>query len=305
MGSLRNADTQQLMLLPARCLVGRSRACDLILAARDVSSQHAVVQWTGSLWELQDLGSRNYTFVEDRRLAPGERIPLQEGARVRFARVAGDWLLVDAAPPRPMALHLASGRVQLAECGLLMLPDSERPELLLHTGEHSRWSAERDGEVVEVGDRAVLMVAGELWRVHLSLAGSGTQEQDEGQLRLRDLCLRFAHSDDEEYIELTATERSQRIDLQARAHNYLLLLLARVRLTDQARGVPAPDQGWIQQEKLLDMLKIEATHLNITIHRARLHFARSGVSDAASLVERRKGTRQLRLGVETLEIARV
>lgn len=302
MGSIRSASTQKVIRPPARCLVGRSSACDLILTDLAISSQHAVLQWTGSVWELQDVGSRNGTFVGDRRLAPGERAALVPGARFRFARGAGEWSLDDASPPRPMAQNLTSGAVQIAERGMLMLPDAERPEVLLQMEANGRWIVARDSEVVDVDDRETLTVAGELWRVYLSLDNSGTQEPEERGLRLRDLRLRFAHSHDEEYIELTATARDRRIDLQARAHNYLLYVLARIRLADQAAGSPPAEQGWIAQEKLLDMMKIEAAHLNITIHRARLHLAQHGVSDAASVVERRKGTRQLRLGVAALEI---
>jgi len=58
--------------LPDRCLVGRSRACDLVVTARDVSGQHAVLQWTGLHWQLQDLGSRNGTHVDDVAVVVGE-----------------------------------------------------------------------------------------------------------------------------------------------------------------------------------------------------------------------------------------
>ena len=302
MGSIRAINQQQVMLPPARCLVGRSRACDLILTDLAVSSQHAVLQWTGSCWEVQDLGSRNGTYVGDHRLAAGERFALAAGSRFRFARGGGEWSLDDASPPRPMALNLESGRVQLAERGMLMLPDAERPEVLLQAEASGRWIVALDGEVADVSDRATLTVAGETWRLYLSIAADGTQEPEERGLRLRDLRLRFVHSLNEEYIELTATTRDRRIDLQARAHNYMLYVLARVRLADQAGGLGLADQGWISPEKLCDMLKIEAPHLNITIHRARLHLAQNGVTDAASLVERRKGTRQLRIGVAALEI---
>ena len=286
-GILRDTATQRLAFLPSRAVIGRSRACDIILAERDVSSQHAVIKWTGALWELQDLSSRNGTFVEAHRVGPGERVPLQQGMCVCFARTSNEWTLSDASPPQPMALHLASGRVQLEESGLLMLPNAEQPELLLHEGDHGRWFAERDGDALEVADHAMLTVADELWRVYLSLAGSGTIDADDRRLRVTELLLRFAHSHDEEYIELSAAAGIRRIELEARAHNYVLLLLARARLADQGRGLAPPEQGWIQQEKLLDMLKMESSHLNITIHRARIHLAQNGISDATRLIVRR------------------
>ncbi|MDC0720297.1 FHA domain-containing protein [Nannocystis bainbridge] len=305
MGALLGLDTGREELLPARCLVGRSRACDLILAARDVSSQHAIVQWTGAVWELQDLGSRNGTIVGEHRLAFGERVPLRRGLVLRFGREAGAFEFVDDAPPRPMAIHLDSGRIRIAEAGLLALPDDDSPELLLYPDGPERWVGERHGELTEVGDRAVVLVRGEMWRVHLPTGGSGTWEEHASDLCVADLRLRFSHSSDEEYVELLALAGERRIDLQARAHHYPLLLLARARLADQQRGVAEPEQGWVHQDKLLAMLKIEPGHLNISIHRSRAQLGQAGVADAARLVERRKGTRQLRLGAAQVEIVRV
>lgn len=304
-GALLGLDTGREELLPARCLVGRSRACDLILAARDVSSQHAVVQWTGAVWELQDLGSRNGTTVGEHRLAFGERVPLRRGHQIRFGRQSGAFEFVDDAPPRPMAVHLDSGRIRVAAAGLLALPDDDPPELLLYPDGPERWIGERHGELSEVGDRAVVLVRGEMWRVHLPTGGSGTWEEHPSDVTVADLLLRFSHSSNEEYVELVAFVGERRLDLQARAHHYPLLLLARARVADQQRGVPEAEQGWMQQDRLLAMLKIEPGHLNISIHRSRSQLGQAGVADAAKLVERRKGTKQLRLGACRIEIVRV
>ncbi len=307
MGRLENHETQQVTVLPARCLVGRSNLCDLVVPSREVSSQHAVVQWTGLLWELQDLGSRNGTYLDGRRLARGERVLLQVGSAVCWAQAPGPWVLRDAGPPQPMAIQLSTGRVQVGDADspwLISLPDADAPEVLVYREADGRWLADRDGVVGEVADRAVVDVAGEAWRMYVGPAEAATVEVA-AQLQLAALRLCFVHSQDEEYIELTAHCGSLRLDLQARAHHYVLLVLARLRLADQARGVVAADQGWIPQDKLLTMLRLDASHLNITIHRARLHLAQQGVADAANLVERRKGTRQLRLGVADLDIAKL
>ncbi|MFY0533767.1 FHA domain-containing protein [Nannocystis pusilla] len=235
MGALLGLDTGREELLPARCLVGRSRACDLILAARDVSSQHAVVQWTGAVWELQDLGSRNGTAVGEHRLAFGERVPLRRGHQIRFGRQSGAFEFVDDAPPRPMAVHLDSGRIRVAAAGLLALPDDDPPELLLYPDGPDRWIGERHGELSEVGDRAVVLVRGEMWRVHLPTGGPGTWEEHSSDVTVADLLLRFSHSSNEEYVELVAFVGERRLDLQARAHHYPLLLLARARGRSAAR----------------------------------------------------------------------
>jgi hypothetical protein len=302
MGALRNLeDAHRVELLPTRCLVGRSRSCDLQLAAGDISSQHAVVQWTGVQWELQDLASRNGTFIDDRRLAHGERVPLRCGARLRFARM-GSWELVDDGAPEPMARNLVDGRICLGEHGQLAIPDPERPELTLQAETSGRWVLERSGEVTDIIDRMLLLVGADEWRIHLPSPGSATLDESSQGLHIADIRLRFAHTINEEYIELVAFAGERRIDLKARAHHYPLLLLARARAADQAQGVALADQGWLLQERLLEMLKIDMTHLNIIIHRSRAQLAQAGVSDAARLIERRQGTRQLRIGVAHLEI---
>ncbi len=95
----------------------------------------------------------------------------------------------------------------------------------------------------------------------------------------------------------------RRIDLQVRAHHYLLLTLARRRLADRQAGAAAADEGWLRQDDLRAMLRLGEDHLSISIHRARTQLGKAGVADAAAVVERRPGTRLLRIGVAALEVA--
>lgn len=67
-------------------------------------------------------------------------------------------------------------------------------------------------------------------------------------------------------------------------------------------GCRTPKRGWIRQDDLLRMLRIDENHLNITVHRARSQLAKAGVADAAALIERRPQVRQLRIGVRDLEL---
>jgi hypothetical protein len=301
MAVLRAQDSGREFILPDRSLVGRSRACDVTLMARDVSGQHAVLQWTDACWELHDLGSRNGTHVDGVKLAPGARINLRAGAVIGFGAEAPPFELVDASAPQLMAVHLTSGTCRIADAGYLSLPDPQDPELCVYYDPQGRWLSERHGEAAAIDDRAVVTVgAGELWRVYLPRACASTWAGD-GLLQLAQLRLRFAFSRDEEHVELSTLHGERRLDLQVRAHNYLLLLLARRRLADARAGLPAAEQGWIRQSELLRMLRMDDNHLNISIHRARTQLARLGVTDAAALFERRP--RQLRIGAAELELA--
>jgi hypothetical protein len=96
---------------------------------------------------------------------------------------------------------------------------------------------------------------------------------------------------------------NQVVALPARAHNYLLLTLARARSAEQARAdVTEAEAGWVYGPDLLDMLKTNETTLNVAICRARKDLARADVFGAAELIERQPATRRLRLGVTNIEI---
>jgi FHA domain/DUF1707 SHOCT-like domain len=81
------------LALPAserRVLLGRSRACDCVLAEPSVSRRHAELRREGTRWFLRDLRSRNGTRVNGVRLldeaevAPGDRVTFGD-ARFRLA----------------------------------------------------------------------------------------------------------------------------------------------------------------------------------------------------------------------------
>lgn len=297
MATLRSAEHS--FTPPDRCLVGRSRRCDLVLTARDVSSEHAILEWSATHWQVRDLGSRNGTFVDDARVTPGARTPLVAGASLRFG--AGPaWLLVDADPPCALAVALADGARRLADAGYLALPGPDDPALAVYQDADGRWLLDQDGAVRPLDDREVVD-AGGLWRVHLPSAAAGTEEA--GLVLTSRLRLRFAVSRDEETVALLALAGERRIDLQVRAHHYPLLLLARRRLADRAAGLRPDDQGWLRMDDLLAMLRTKEDHLGVAIHRARAQLARAGVADAAALVERRPGARMLRIGVTDIELA--
>lgn len=289
------------MHLPARCLIGRSRACDLVLPERQVSAQHAAIEWTGARWTVRDLGSSNGTYLSGRPIEPGEPVALRRGDELRFGRDTPAWRLVDDAAPVLMGLSLATGAFVLADSTYLVLPDADHPELAVYQDSLGAWCVEAQGVASPIDDRTVQRTRDGLWRIYLPTL-DGTLKQPGAALLLAALRLRLAYTRDEEHVELTVTTERRSFELKARAHHYLLLLLARQRLADRRAGLPAAEQGWIRAEELLRMLRIDDNHLKITIHRARAQLGQLGVTDAAGLIERRPATRQLRIGVETLEL---
>ncbi len=83
------------------CLkVGRHPGNDLCLHEQAVSSFHAVIEWVNDGWFVRDLGSRNGTSLNGRRLQ--QRCGLQPGDVLRFARGPA-WRVscLSASPPGP------------------------------------------------------------------------------------------------------------------------------------------------------------------------------------------------------------
>jgi hypothetical protein len=63
--------------------------------------------------------------------------------------------------------------------------------------------------------------------------------------------------------------------------------------------------GWIDREELARDPTMPPSYINLAVHRLRDQFARKGIAEPSSLVERRTSTRQLRIGTPHLTIVRV
>lgn len=64
-------------------IIGREESCDLVIADRQVSRQHARIRLEADRYLLEDLGSKNGTFVNGQEL-PGV-YPLQDGDEIQVA----------------------------------------------------------------------------------------------------------------------------------------------------------------------------------------------------------------------------
>lgn len=299
-------------VLLSRHIVGRSRQADLRMTEPTVSGEHAVLRWTGREWELHDLGSRNGTLVDGRRLAPGERVALARGAVIAFGQTDNAWLLVDDAPPTILAVP-DDGEPISAINDLLALPSEENPDAVVYRDSGGEWVLEQGGESARIADRRTIRVSGREYLLRVPDLIAATWDNNSPSPHLATLTLRFSVSRDEEYIALTARDDHHVIDLGARAHHVVLLTLARNRLEDRkARSSadgkdrpPESSEGWMYQDELATKLAIDETHLNVAVFRCRRQFAEAGIIGAASIIERRRPTREVRLGVSRIEIVSV
>ncbi|MEM1415729.1 MAG: FHA domain-containing protein [Myxococcota bacterium] len=321
MGVLHELGGDRRRTIGTRFLIGRSQGCTLQLIDEHVSAEHASVYFRDSRWWVRDLGSTNGTFLDGRLLERGKVTQLTLGAELAFggASDAPRWRLVDDARPAPRARPLVNAEpasdaapdvdMVTGSEDLLVLPDDEIP-LVIVTGLDGAWVAERsaDGETFDVDDHDEIDVEGVRWVLELPpparrASASTVEDRDRIARSIEALCLEIRHSKDEEFVEVTAEVGLERSTLPARAFHYLLLVLARARISDQERGLSQEEQGWVYADRLTEELNISRAKLNVDIFRARKQIADLRVLGAARIVERRPQTQQLRLGVKELRVS--
>jgi hypothetical protein len=308
MGSLRETSTGRIVLLEPEHQIGRAPSCALRLEKRYVSALHAALRWSGSRWELRDHGSRNGTFLHGTRLQPGEQHTVRVGATVSFGKPDEElWELTDESGPTVMAVPVGGGAPVLIDGELLALPSNDDPRATIYRTTEGTWVLEQpDDSTTTITNLQTFEIAGRIWRFCCSESIRTTSiAVGSSDIEVKHLQLAFAVSRDEEHVELQAMSLGKTFALGARTHNYLLLTLARRRLSDAAEGLPETSCGWVYMEDLAHDPSMAAPQLNIDVFRIRKQFASLGVVDAANIVERRPRTRQLRIGTGLISVSQL
>lgn len=307
MGLLQEARSETSYTLCARTLVGRGSTCHLRLDDPFASSEHATVWWTGSQWRVRDLGSRNGTLVDGRRLDPGLEVALEAGAELSFGSGERVWTVRDVGPPGPVARRLDGDASRSSTTEMLALPDDQDPLVTVFRNGDGAWAIEEGDEQRLVSDNDVVLIDGHPWQLFLPDDSDAGATRDHGgpPCTVADLELGFSVSMDEEHVEVCVTlPDGTEHPLPPRSWQFLLLQLARVALEEDADTPPA-EAGWVYIDDLIRDLAVKLGTLRLHIHRARQAMEDLGVDDPASIVERRSLTRQVRLGTSRVRVRRL
>ena len=308
MGVLCDRTGERWLSLGTRCLIGRSSQASLILAGRQVSAEHAMLSWAHGAWHLRDIGSRNGTWLDNTRLGVGERHPVRAGAAISLGSPEETWRLIDAGPPGVVGLG-PGGALRAARDGLLALPDDLDPMVTLFQGPDEAWVLESEAHTAPFVNDAIILLRGCEWRLLWPCAPveqslPSTLDPAHGA-RAGGVELDLRVSLDEEHVEVLVTAAGQRLEPAPRAHHFLTLALARAWLADAAEGVADGEQGWLYVEDLCSMLRIDLAALNLYVFRARQQLAELGMPAAATLFERRRLSRQLRLNAARVTVSTI
>lgn len=306
MSSLARKDASQSVDLRCHHLVGRSSTCQLRLDHPEVSGVHALIEWTAAGWELRDLNSRNGTWLDGRRLGAEERAPLSAGAVLAFGAPGICWRLVSDRAPPARAFPSDGAAPREEQDGALALPDLSRPEVLVSRDEDGVWWVESAEGASLAAAQSTVRAGGLRWELDLPELDPRTPLLLQAPAVRDPTGLRFTVSSDEEHVALTAISVGGEVSLGARAHHYLLLTLARQRLADQREEPGAIGRhGWMQIEDLMRLFRMEETKINVQIFRIRRQFAELNLMKPQDIIERRRGTGQVRIGIEKIQIDRM
>ena len=302
MAQLHCPSTDQGCLVFAEHLVGRAVACTLRLSANYVSGQHALIRWSGCGWEIVDRGSRNGTRLNDALLEPRRAYALRRGDRLAFGHAQELWILQDDAPPEPMVLDLSTGKALSSRSGVIGVPGRGIGACTLFQDVDGSWKLEdADGATSAIADGMEFTHEGAtyLFRAPVSIVATASLTSEERAIQAR---LSLAVSTDEEFVQAWLDYGTRRVELGARSHNYLLLVLARARVADRAALLADSECGWIDKDMLARGLLMTPQQIDGEVFRVRKHLAQLRLPEAATAIERRPGTRQLRIGFSELNI---
>lgn len=117
-------DADPIPVLTPVVRIGQGPQNDLVLDDDTVSTQHARLEFATGGWRLTDLESRNGTFVDGVRLAPGVPTPLPDNALVTFGAMELGFLASAGADPESAAAAYTPPErtVPLAERAPFRLP---------------------------------------------------------------------------------------------------------------------------------------------------------------------------------------
>ncbi len=296
MATLVEKQTGTRLTLAATTLVGSGSHGLVRIEREGVSEVHSLIRWQGHRWVVKDLGSRNGTFVDGKRVLAATVMPLYEGDEIAFGSHDSVWVLEDDRPPSILAVNLHDRSVVQGQGGMLGLPDVEEPLAMAIQNREGVWSLEMAGEVSALGEEPRVVVVGDTaWRIYTPLAQGLTTFEDPGW-RLEELALLIQASEDTQHVSCWFVDNGglQR-QLPDRPTPYrVLALLGRAMLEDRHKSIA--ERGWRHRDYVLSDLEATPNTLDSWVFWCRRCARQTGVVNGQQLIERtNKG--YLRLGV--------
>jgi hypothetical protein len=292
--------------------VGRAATNDLVLADHRISSRHAVIWIDGGEVRVEDLGSRNGTFVNEKAakgptaVANGDRIRLGTDTVLRVVgtpelaavQLGGALELEDLDAGVRVPLRSDRFRIGSAEDADLRLADGpdRAATLLVHDSGEVWLGTDDDEHPVSVGE--VFTVAGRRLCLREIAGTTRTEAVEATRYPYRLKVTLQGPTGPEALLEEPATGRAYRIDTENRAT--LLWLLARQQVRDRAEGRGEAEAGWCDDDAVVTGVwgrgkdRLDPNNYHVLVCRLRKELRDAGFD--GWFIEKRKKHIRLRLG---------
>jgi hypothetical protein len=306
MAYIENSDRSIIHLKQSHLFGRLLNVVDTYLKDSTVSRLHFLMEYTAPNWYLVDYSS-NGTWVNGVRITKGvQTLVKQEDVIIVGGKFGTEFQFVDAGEPVDILCRRNSADSPIIETLQLQstnhLPNQQHCEMSI-TRENDNWVLEHQHKQRSLQDGDWVTIEKQNWQLVLTDVPNSTMMiQDDNPLELSDIQLELSTSLDEETTRGRMVSHMGEVNLQARSHNYLLLLLARQRVTDANKNTDSTECGWVYMNELMAMMGMSETLINIQIYRARkqIESALNGLIDGKQLIERRSG--QIRIGLKQIAI---
>ncbi|WP_045859151.1 FHA domain-containing protein [Teredinibacter purpureus] len=271
------------------------------LQSPGASRNHASIAWNGDTWLLKDTSS-NGTFVEGVRVSSGCYVPINAHVNIQFGHLSIDtWELLDLSAPVTCLIPLYADlpSIPLHDVEILTV---DGDDIMIYLAEGGQWVCESDAEITPLKTGYRVGLNGQYW-MFMDAHPCGPTATSDMLPALDNIEFCFNVSRDEEHVLLHIRANNERIDFGERSHHYLLLHLARQRLTDHRLGYSEPERGWIATDQLAKDLGLSMQHANTQVYRFRKLVAEKLPENCTlqQVIERRPG--QLRFAYNNIQIA--
>lgn len=289
--------------------IGRAPTNDLVLTDERVSGRHACVWVAGGEVHVEDLSSKNGTFLNDRRiegqavLAEGDLLRL---GRTTLLRLVGEPEVQPTARRRPLVVEdqgagvryvIRSDRFTIGSdpTADLVLPDGpdRLATLVLHeTGEV--WLGTDDDEREIAVEQPFELAGLKLALREVTDQRTRTEVREPTRYPYRLFATLEGPTGPQAVVEQLDASARHVVDSEHRAT--LLYLLARQAARDIEEGRPATDRGWISDEEVAvgvwgrERLRLEQNNYHVLVCRLRKELKDAGF-DAWFIEKKRKHIR--------------
>lgn len=272
MAVLKNNTLGDIVVLNTHHVFGRNQfTANTHIQENDVSKSHATIFWKCGIWYIKD-HSRNGTLINGKYITH-TTVKLSKGDTVQYGRSnTTKWEMVDDDTPSCYLKSLTYENKILSLSSCLELCNEEDLEITFYCTQDMKWKAEKGGKTIELFQGITLEFNNEEW---MFIENSSLDETIDYRQIIDRAYFVFTLSADEENSHIKIVMNELELDLGTRVHNYLLLTLARQRLSDANLGYVFDDQGWVSLTDLtIDLTKefgkeIDIYYVNLQIHRLR------------------------------------